>query len=337
MVWQRIRFALLAGAIVAVAAHPARAEDEAKPSAKPAAPAAAQPAAPAACQQYCTVKVWECVPETYTCEVTTYKTEQRVEKYTAYKCETVPVEKTRTVTCYKSVPETKMVKQEYTVCTPVCEERTVMKPCYSYRNVTKMVCKTEDHGHWECQEVPDHFRAFTNKLGHLCKRHGCGDSCGGCGNECAEECVPMKTKKCWVSCKVQVQKPVCVRERFCEMKPVTTKVTVMKREVRVRECQVTTCKMVAENRVEKYTVCETRRTPYEATRTVCARVPVKETVTKTRMVRRCVEKQVPVTPCEDSCGAGAGCCGGGHRLFGGGHSFFGGFKGHHGGGDGCCN
>jgi hypothetical protein len=313
MVWQRVRFALLAGAIVAVAAHPARAEDPAKPAAKPEAMPAAKPEA----QQYCTVKVWECVPETYQCTRTVYTTEERVEKYTAYKCETVPVEKTRTCTVYKPVNEVKTVKQEYTVCTPVCEQRTVMKPCYSYRTVTKMVCKTEDHGHWECQEVPDQFRACLQKLGKLGRKHG-GDCCDPCGgSSCETECVPMRTKKVWVSCKVQVQKPVCVKERVCEMKPTTTTVTVMKKEVRVRECQVTVCKMVAEQKTEKYTVCETRKTPYEATRCVKVCVPKTETVTKTRMVRRCVEKQVPVSPCaEECCGAATGF--GGHKLFGGG-------------------
>ena len=41
----------------------------------------------------------ECVPETYQVKKITYKTEQRVEKYTAYKCETVQECRERTVCC----------------------------------------------------------------------------------------------------------------------------------------------------------------------------------------------------------------------------------------------
>jgi hypothetical protein len=286
MVWQRTRFALLAGAIVAVAAHTARAAEEAKP-------------APVK-EEFCTIKVTECVPETYTATRTVYKMVSREEKYTAYKCESVPVEQTRTCTVYKRVAEVKTVNRNYWVCTPVVEEKTVLRPCYSTRQVTKMVCKTEDHGHYECREVPCHWKACAHKLRHCCRK-----------SDCCEPCCPppTRTKKVWVPCKVTVQVPVTVCERVCEMKPVVCKVCTYKRELKTEACQVTCWKCVPETRVEKYTCLVTRRVPYQATRTVCVCVPHEEKVTCTRMVARVVEKKVPVvTACASPCEAEPCCC-----------------------------
>ncbi len=276
MVWQRIRFALLAGALAAVAAHPAQAGDCCAP-------------APA---KFCTIKVWECVPETYTTTRTVYKTECRTEQVTCYKCECVPEQKTCTYTVYKKVPECKTVTRTYCVCIPVCEEKTIMKPCWTKQQVTKMVCKTEDHGHYECREVPCKKHHHKHH-----KKHCCGDCCDCC--EC--ECIPTKTVKCWVPCKVTVQVPVCCWEKVCVMKPCVVKCVSYKKEMRTETCQVTCYKCVPEVCTRTITVYTTRKVPYQTTRTVQVCVPCQEQVTCTRMVKRCVEKQVPVCECCAPC------------------------------------
>src|SRR5262249_25011700 len=147
----------------------------------------------------------------------------RTEEYTAYKCVSVPKVETRTVTTYKRVAEEKIVNRTYCVCVPVVEERTVMQTFTTCRPVTKMVTKWEDHGHYECREVPDHWAGFKHRLTR--RRHHKGDCCELCPPPC-----PTKVVKVWVPCKVCVQVPVTCMERVCETRPVVCKVTVMKRE-----------------------------------------------------------------------------------------------------------
>ena len=77
MIWQRVRFALLAAMLVAAAALPVRAEEEPKP-------APVEASKPVPSQEFCTVMVKELVPEPYTCTKTVYKIECHEEKYTAY-------------------------------------------------------------------------------------------------------------------------------------------------------------------------------------------------------------------------------------------------------------
>ena len=114
-----------------------------------------------------TICVTECVPETYQAKRITYVTEQRVEKYTAYKCETVQEVRERTVCCNKVVTEMQEQCRRVCVRVPCCEERTVMKPCYRYVTETKMVCKCVDRGHYECCEQYSHWKAFCNHLSSL--------------------------------------------------------------------------------------------------------------------------------------------------------------------------
>jgi hypothetical protein len=292
MVWQRVRFALLAAVVVAAAALPVRAEDDKKPEAV-AAPKDA--AAPAPCPtQYTTICVKEWVPEQYTCTKTVYKTEQVTEKYTAYKTECV--EETRTVTCNKMVPETKTVQKTVTVCVPTEEERTTMKTSYVCKQVTTMQKKCVDKGHYECKEVPC-GPSVGERLHKLCHRNSC--EC-----ECAPACPKTKTVKCWVPCPTIVEVPCTKTVRECVQTPVTCKVTVMKPVQKTENCQVTTYKCVAETKTVKVQV--PKCVPYEATRTINKCVPTQETVTATRMVCKTVQKQVPVAPapCE-----AAPCCG----------------------------
>jgi hypothetical protein len=287
MVWQRLRLGLLTGAILATAGITVRAGDGCAP-----APGEA-PSAPAT-RKVC-VKEW--VPESYQTTRTVCKIEQRQETYTAYRTETVPETRTRTCTVNRLVQETVTKTRNVCVCVPVVEERTVMQTHVSYKPVTKMVSKWEDHGHYECREVecgPSLHDRLKKCFHH---RNGCCDSCEPC-------CVRTKTVKVWVPCKVCVQVPVTCCQRVCEQRPVVCKVTTYKTETRTESYPCTITKCIPETKTETYTVNVCRQVPYQATRTICVSVPHTETVTCTRMVCRTVEKEVP---CETACAAPC-CC-----------------------------
>jgi hypothetical protein len=238
--------------------------------------------------------VTEWVPEHVKTTRTAYRMEQRQEKYTAYRCEYFPEERTRTVTVHKMVPEVQNVVRTYCVSVPVVEERTVMQAHWTCRPVTKMVCKTVDNGHYECREVPcgPTLRDRLRKL---------------CGKECCDPCPRTKIEKVWVSCPTVIQTPVTTMERVCEHRPVVVRVNTCRLEQRQENVQVTVHRCVAENRVEKFTVNVAKQVPYEAVRTVCVCVPYQEEVTVCRMVACVVEREVAVsTSCGDCCAPS--CC-----------------------------
>ena len=131
MFWQRVRFALLVGALTVGAV----------PSAQAWHSCCAAPCAPTAC---CT----EWVREPYTTTRTCYRTEYKQEAYTAYRCECVPVTRTYTCTVYKQVPEVQTVMRTVCVTVPVVEERTVMQAHWTCKPVTCTVRKCVDQGHW---------------------------------------------------------------------------------------------------------------------------------------------------------------------------------------------
>ena len=87
---QQIRLALLAGGIVAATGWTVCANDCCQPA----------PCAPT----MRTVRVKEWVPEKYETTRTVYRTEQRQENYTAYRCETVQEQRTRTCVVNHYVP-----------------------------------------------------------------------------------------------------------------------------------------------------------------------------------------------------------------------------------------
>ena len=325
MVRQPVRIALLLGAITAVAAPAARAQDKA--------PATTNP-----CTR--TITVTECVPETYTVKRMAHKYECRTEEYDTFRCETVPVVKERTVCCTKRVPvEREEVRK---VCRTVTdyEERVVTRNTYKTVQETVMQKKCVSRGHWECrEEAAPSCGLFSgcglfgnhgcgnscntgcgNSCGSSCNTgcghrsgcglfggHGCGNSCGHnacsspCGDACAQPCRTV-TRKVWVSCPQYVDCPVTVCKKVCCPEQVKCKVAVCRQvwdEVKVKVC---TYQCVTENRVEKYTCCETRKVPCKATRTVRVCVPYEETVTCTRMVARQVTREVPVSNvCCDPC------------------------------------
>lgn len=239
-----------------------------------------------------TIRVTECVPETYTAKRTVYKVECRQETVDGFRCETVQVQKERNVTHVKHVP---VYKEEIRkVCHKVnaCEEREVCKKVWRTVEETVMKKRLKCLGHWECRESCGHG-LFG---GH---GHGCKDSC----DPCADDCNRTRTRKVWVYCPQYECCPVKVCKRVCVEEKCIVKVPVCRTEWREEKVKVCTMQCVTEQRVEKYTVCETRQVPCKITRTVRHCVPHEETVTCTRMVARTVERQVacPAPSCDDAC------------------------------------
>jgi hypothetical protein len=111
--------------------------------------------------------------------------------------------------------------------------------------------------------------------------------------------------------------PVCK----WECKTETCQVPVCKKSWVCETVQVPVCKTrcVPECKTETYTVCVRKCVPYQATRTVCCKVAVQETVKVCKMVPHVVEKQVPAcggcgnncgNACGNNCGKGCGdACG----------------------------
>jgi hypothetical protein len=306
MACQPVRIALLLGAITAVAVSPARADDKA--------PATCAPA-------FRTIQCWECVPETYTVKRCSYKVECRTEQVDGFRCETVPETRERTVVCVKKVPV--MTTETRNVCKTITvnETRTCYKTCYRTVQETVMKKKCVSRGHWECREKEACLANCLAKLHHR----------NDCCNPCCTPCPKTRTHKVWVHCPVYECCPVCVCRKVCEKVPYTVCVPVCKTVT--EQCQVQVCRYncVEEKRVEKYTCCVTRQVPCKITRTVRVCVPCEENVTCTRMVKRCVTKQVPCEPvccetrcasrcCETSC-CETSCCsrGHGHKVRGHGH------------------
>jgi hypothetical protein len=232
------------------------------------------------------------------------------------------------------VPEVRTETRTVCVCVPTVEERTVMQTYVTCKPVTHMVRRCVDRGHWECREVPceppHRWKGCLKRLFHR-------DCCDSCCEPCCPP--PTKTVRVWCPCPVWEEVPVTCMQRVCESRPVTCRVTVMRREMRQEQYQVTCCRCVPEQRTETYQVMVSHTVPYQATRTVAVCVPHQETVMVTRMVPRTVEVPAPApTCCESSCGE-ATCCSGHGRAWhscchGGKHLLSGWFGGHKGS---CCD
>jgi hypothetical protein len=285
MVCQPVRFALLIGALAA-AVSPARAHgrnDCGAPCSAPCGPSTR------------TIRVTECVPETYTVKRTVYKVECRTKEVDSFRCETVQVQKERVVNCVKRVP---IVKEEVRkVCRNVTtyEDREVCKKVWRNVEETVMKKKLVRLGHWECQEVCAR-RGLFGGHGH---KNGCNDPCA---DPCADQCPETRTKKRWVFCPEYECCPVKVCKKVCVEEKVMCKVPVCRQVVTEEKVKVCTYECRTEQRTEKYTVCETRKVPCKVTVTERVCVPHVQDVTCTRMVARCVERQVPCNNvCEDAC------------------------------------
>src|SRR5437867_4378453 len=103
MNWMTARLTLVSAVVLAGVGSVGQAGDCGAPCAPACAPA------PVCAVMTRKVMVTEYKPETYQAERTVYKTEWVDQKFTWTKCEMVPVEKSRTVTFYTLVPETKDV------------------------------------------------------------------------------------------------------------------------------------------------------------------------------------------------------------------------------------
>jgi hypothetical protein len=230
------------------------------------------------------------VPETYTVKRTVYRVECKKETVEGFRCETVPVQKERTVVCVERVPVVKEEVRKVCHTTTVYEEREVCKKVW--RNVEETVTKKHLKclGHWETRETCG--GGLFGGHGHGC----CNDPCNTC-NSCP------RTRKVWVYCPQYECCQVKVCKRVCCEEKVKCKVPVCRNEWREEKVKVCTYQCVERKKTEKYTECVTQKVPCKIERTVRVCVPHEETVTCTRMVRRCVEREVacPAPACNDCC------------------------------------
>jgi hypothetical protein len=280
MACRNFRTALLVGAITAVAVTPAARADHHGPS-------ATHP-----CTR--TIQVTECVPEYYKTKRTCYRVECRQEKFQAFRCERVAEWQEREVVVTKRVPEHVWETRKVCVRVPVCEERTVMKPCYRYVQETCMVKKLVRRGHWEC-------RTECAKPGLFDRLFRKNDCCDPCHDQCADQCARTRTRKVWVKCPVYQECPVTKCRKVCEMVATKVRVNVCRTEFREEKVQVCRFRCVEERVKQRVCVHVTRQVPYEACRTVRVCVPYEVEVTACRMVPRVVTREVPVSAGHDCC------------------------------------
>ena len=123
-----------------------------------------------------------------------------------------------------------------------------------------------------------------------------------------------KTRKVWVCCPKYECCPKTVCKRVCVQVPTTVCVPVCKKVQETVQVQVCSYRCVNETHTEKYTVNVRKQVKVQETIQVRTCVPVEETVTCTRMVRRCVTREVPCDTCGSRCGglfhrsASCDCC-----------------------------
>jgi len=261
-----------------------------------------------------TVPVTTCVPETYKVKQIVYKKVCKQETYTAFRCESFPVTKTRQVTTYTRNAVYKDVCRTVYEKVPVMTEKTVMKACYSYQNVTEMRSHKVDKGHWVCQEVPAPFKDFCNRL---CKKGG------DCCNPCAQPCPATRTVKKWHHCWVTECCPVTVCKKVCTMVPEVVKCCSYQCVAKQVTCKVCEYVCVPCVKTETYCCYESKQVPVTCTRNVWSCVPCEEWVTCCRMVAKTTYCQVPA--CNTSCNTS--CCETSNSCCGKGHGFLTGFRG----------
>lgn len=282
MLWLRLRFSVLTLAVVAILGGAAQAGHGTSSG-------CGCGSVPSGCESLAPIVkkifVTEYVPEAYEGTRTVYKTEYRDEAFTTYKTECATEVRTRNVTVNKVVTETRDEARTVTKFIPTTEERFVTKNVWSTQQVTEIVRKTVDQGHYEYVQVPRKANLFE-----AIHEHG----------EC---CKPehTKCKKQWVSCPVVTEKPVTKCVKVCT--PVTEKVCVnVSKPVTTTEIvKVNVNKCIPETRVETYTVSVPKTVAVQSVRKVAISVPVTEKYTATRLVARSVEKEVVESPAAPSC------------------------------------
>ena len=225
-----------------------------------------------------TIMVPETVYETMTVPVTVYK----------------PVTKTKMVTVYRNVPQTREVKrmvtqyvhvpktrtENYVVCTPTWKEvtkdvvvnvaetvtkngvRRVCRP--TIVTETRTVCR--DMGAYECRSYVD---------------------CCGCCRTC-QVWVPNVVKQ---DIEVQVCKHEVVEE------PYSYNVTVCKPVTQTKTFKVQEMVRETKSRDVNYTVCEAQQVEKTFTENFCERVAEQKEVSYTECVAETVQREVKVAKC----------------------------------------
>lgn len=240
------------------------------------------------------------VPETRTIHCTEYRPEVRQRTVTVHRrvpetsqiTETVacsvPVQKTRTVNYHVTRQVWEEVDQNYTVNVPHTETktgtRTVCRPVQV--QTVRSVCR--DQGFFEDVTCAVPCR-------HCCHRRcggGCGcGACGGCG-------VMHVTRRVWRPNYVTEQVPVTVWQNTYVQEPYEYNVTVCVPEVHTRKVKV--CRHITEPQSKEVVYTTYERQERQQTRNVTTYKVVAEQRQEqcTVMVPHQVEKQVTVMVCQ---------------------------------------
>jgi hypothetical protein len=272
MNWKHLPVVLLAGTILVVGTTTAPAHGLRSGSCAPVASECAMPCAPAPAPVMQKVMVTEYQREEYDTTVKVWKTFTKEEKYTAYKCEVVPVARKVMVTHYVTVPKvvervvTRCEMQPVTVEVPVTrcvmvpteEERTVIRceyvPTVEEREVTRYEAKTtpvtsyvnrcvDKGGHYECREVACSTGGGRHGLFH--RRH--------------EDCdcpPPVSLVSVYVPNYVTEQVPVTTYQTVCVPVKERVKVTVYQRVEKPEKIKVTVCRLQEIKETVKVTRCQ---------------------------------------------------------------------------------
>lgn len=234
------------------------------------------------------------VPETRTISATEYRPQIQERMYTVHRqvpetkqvtqtvMVAVPVQKTRTVNYHVTRQVWEEVDQQYTVNVPHTETktgvRTVCRPVQV--QTTRTVCR--DQGYFEnvtCA-VPCHYRHCGG---------GCG-SCGGCG-------VVHVTRRVWRPNYVTEQVPVTVWQNNYVQEQYQYNVTVCHPETHTRKVRV--CRYVSEPHSKQVAYTAYEHQARQQTRNVTTYKVVAEQRKQqcTVMVPQQVQKQVTVMVC----------------------------------------
>lgn len=219
-----------------------------------------------------------------------------------------PVARTKTITVYRDLPETKEVRRMVTVMVPQTKTRTehyqVRTPEWKdvTRNVTVMVPTpvTKTGVRTYCKPVLEtQMRTVCRDCGHF-ECSTCVDACGRC-----------QTQRVWVQNVVRQEIPVTVCRTEMVQEPYSCTVMVCKPVMQTKTERVCTMKVETKTREVPYTVCVARQEEKVCHVTVCKRVAEDKVIHYTEMVRTvenqqrqvCVTTMVPkVVTCV------VGCC-----------------------------
>lgn len=240
-----------------------------------------------------TVYVPTMVPEKRVVCTTQYRCEERERPITVQRCvpETKQVRQTvtvmvpevryRTVTCRVPVPVWDEVEQPYTVCVPYQEKVQGVRTVYRPVQVQEMRTVCRDEGHWET--VTTYRRAHLGCLARI--------AYGGCAP------VVCCTALVWVPNIVTEQVPVTVCKYELVQEPCEYTVTKYRTEQRVRRARVCRTEYREEQRQVPYTVCVPQQRECVRNVTTYKVLTEQRTQKYTVMIPEQVQKEVTVMVC----------------------------------------